>query len=94
MSDAAIRQNRRGCIPVAEEIFEQARALLSEHISAVSVEPEPETGYLLLHGYSDHFDALPLGAAPPRYVALLQYDGGSTRLLRFERMRCSASLSL
>jgi hypothetical protein len=88
MSDAAIRQNRRGRIAVAAELYEEAeiRALLGEHVSLISFEPDPVMPWIWLHGYSDDFDALELGAAAPPYVATFSIDNNrEIRLLGFER---------
>jgi hypothetical protein len=86
--NAAIRANRRGRIAVAAELVDEQkiRALLSEHVSLISCEPDSVMPRVWLHGYSDDFDALPLGAAPPQYQAIFSVDGnGEIRLLGFQR---------
>jgi hypothetical protein len=95
MSDAAIRANRRGRVAVAAELVDDAKAWLGEHVSLISFEPDPARRCVWLHGYSDQFDALPLGAAAPEYRAILQIvDNREVLLLRFERIGPFTGLSI
>src|SRR5690242_13164704 len=93
MSDTAIRANRRGRIAVADELVDETeiRTLLSERVSLISSEPDPARRCIWLHGYSDDFDALPLGATAPQYQAVFSIDSSAPlhrliRLVRFERV--------